>query len=76
MKLIEYLRSLKWHSFSIYPQQGVDIYIRCTALDETVDEILRVANFNAVHFEPRNIMINPTVRDWKYTWLTVEETKK
>lgn len=72
----EYLMSLDWNAFSIYPEQGTGIYLHCYAVDDKTHRFLKIDNFNAVSFEPSLIVQEFSEHKWQFTWLPANEIDK
>lgn len=69
--------SLRWNDFSMYPDQGGSIYLRCVSSDLTVTKFVKISEFNAVSFDFGKITEKfPSHNKWHFSWLpseTIEE---
>lgn len=73
MSLKDYLLTLSWNSFSIYPKQGANIFLHCTSSDGEIHRFMRVKNFNAAQLDLGEITKNvQPIRKWLYTWLPAD----
>lgn len=73
MSFKEYLLSLIWKTFSVYPKQGENIFLHCTSDDGEVHRFVKVNNFNAVKLNLDKIFQNVSPnRRWLYTWLPAD----
>lgn len=73
----EYLQSLKWNTFSLYPRQGENIFLHCTSEDGAFHKFWKVNNFNAVKLDLKRLTqnVSPNHR-WLYTWLPADAINK
>lgn len=74
MDFRDYLMSLEWNSFKRYPEQGLHIYIHCTADDDSsVHRFFEFNGFNAVSFDKGPLVKKLGGRHrWLYSWLPAE----
>lgn len=77
MTFKEYLLTLRWNTFAIYPDQGSDIYVLCRGQRKSEYKLVKVTRFNAVDFDFTMITPNNlTNQCWQYFWLPAIKTEK
>ncbi len=77
MNFKEYLKSLKWNSFSTYPPQGEDIILHRIDPDGTTHRFVEVKSFNATTFKPWDIIKNTNFKDpGSYGWLLAKHVRR
>lgn len=72
MKFKDYLMTLRWNTFSTYPEQWSAIYIHCFSND--IHKFVKVSSFNAVNFDFQKItkkFIEQT--RWQFSWLPAQK---
>ncbi len=75
MEFKDYLISLRWNSFSTYPDQWSAIYIHCS--NDEVHKFVKVSKFNAVNFDFQKMTEKFTEkRRWQYSWLPAQKVDK
>lgn len=66
------INKLPWRDFNIYPMQGSSIVIRCRVYNGnelTNTKFFSLNGFNAVTFDPKNILDNMGVNSAVFAWL-------
>lgn len=78
MDFKQYLMGLEWFSFSTYPSQGSNVYLHLQSEVDEVHKFIKVQNFNAVRFEPRDFFekLNINGIHWKVSWLPCESVNE
>ena len=82
MKKNEYLETLKFKGFELYPPQGKAVYLRCDGVHKYskrhIVKFIRVNKFNAATFNPNKVLrvLDNKHVEWDFLWFPAEEIDK